>query len=227
MPQFVTDCIAAVAVLSVVSFAWIDESVEIRCSAWTCFCARRVGLIGVEKILRPPGSPPADPPADLDDLEALLAMLEALRAGEPRSVEYRFRRGDGELAWFRATVALIGESADGDLRIVGAVQDVTTQRRLEREVAARVGVTEALDGWRSLELSAADLLAGVARIMGFALGALWIRDGDQFAVHGVWHTARLAAGRTTAPGDGELTELEHHAAPGSRSCSSPAVSGRS
>ena len=49
------------------------------------------------------------------------------------------------------------------------MQDVTTQRRLEREVAARVVVTEALDGWRTLEDSGAELLAGLARVMGFAV----------------------------------------------------------
>jgi hypothetical protein len=52
------------------------------------------------------------------------------------------------------------------------VQDLTAQRRLEREVAARVAVTEALEGWRTLEDSAAELLAGLARVMGFVFGAL-------------------------------------------------------
>ena len=42
-----------------------------------------------------------------DDLEAVVATLEALTAGEPRSVEYRFRRDDGEVMLLRATVAVI------------------------------------------------------------------------------------------------------------------------
>lgn len=165
------------------SWEWTPATGEL---AWSENCFRLHGL-AVDAIV--PSTDFLVQHVHPDDLEALVAMLEALRAGEPRSVEYRFRRDDDELAWFRATVALIGESAEGNLRIIGSVQDVTTQRRLEREVAARVGVTEALDGWRTLELSAAELLAGIARIMGFVLGALWIRDGNHFAVQGVWHVA--------------------------------------
>jgi len=107
-----------------------------------------------------------------DDLGQVMATLEALTAGEPRSVEYRFRRDDGEVMLLRATVAVVCESDAGDLRIIGLVQDLTAQRRLEREVAARVAVTEALEGWRTLEDSAAELLAGLARVMGFVFGAL-------------------------------------------------------
>lgn len=124
-----------------------------------------------------------------DDLQTLVATLEALTAGEPRTVEYRFRRGDGEVVFLRATVALISESKAGDLRIIGSVQDLTTQRRLEREVAARVVVTEALDGWRSLQDSAPELLGGIARVMGFVFGALWARDGQSFALRAMWHAA--------------------------------------
>ena len=93
------------------------------------------------------------------------------------------------MVFLRATVAVISESEAGDLRIVGSVQDLTTQRRLEREVAARVAVTEALDGWRTLEDSAPEMLAGIARVMGFAFGALWARDEQSFAVRAMWHAA--------------------------------------
>ncbi len=124
-----------------------------------------------------------------DDLETVVATLEALSAGEPRSVEYRFRRDDSEVMFLRATVAVISKSEARDLRIIGSVQDVTTQRRLEREVAARVVVTEALDDWRTLEDSGAELVAGLARVMGFAMGALWARDHDGFAVRAMWHAA--------------------------------------
>jgi DNA-binding CsgD family transcriptional regulator len=124
-----------------------------------------------------------------DDLEQVMATLEALSAGEPHSVEYRFRRDDVEVILLRATVAVVSESEVGDLRIIGLVQDLTAQRRLEREVAARVVLTEALDGWRTLEDSGPELLAGLARVMGFAFGALWARDDDRFAVRAMWHAA--------------------------------------
>jgi PAS domain S-box-containing protein len=124
-----------------------------------------------------------------DDLGQVMASLEALTAGEPRSVEYRFRRDDGDVILLRATVAVLSESEAGDLRIIGLVQDLTAQRRLEREVAARVAVTEALEGWRTLEDSATELLAGLARVMGFVFGALWARDDESFAVRAMWHAA--------------------------------------
>jgi DNA-binding CsgD family transcriptional regulator len=124
-----------------------------------------------------------------DDLEQVIATLEALTAGEPRSVEYRFRRDDGEGILLRATVAMVSESEAGDLRIVGLVQDLTAQRRLEREVAARVAVTEALESWRTLDDSATALLAGLARAMGFVFGALWAHDDERFAVRAMWHAA--------------------------------------
>jgi PAS domain S-box-containing protein len=124
-----------------------------------------------------------------DDLEQVMATLEALTAGEPRSVEYRFRRNDGDVILLRATVAVVSESEARNLRIIGLVQDLTAQRRLEREVAARVAVTEALDGWRTLEDSATELLAGLARVMGFVFGALWTRDDESFAVRAMWHAA--------------------------------------
>lgn len=124
-----------------------------------------------------------------DDVATVAATLEALTVGEPRSVEYRFRRGDGEVVVLRATVAVFSESKAGDLRIVGSVQDLTIQRRLEREVAARVAVTEALDGWRTLEDSGPEMLGGIARVMGFAFGALWARDEQSFAVRAIWHAA--------------------------------------
>ena len=123
-----------------------------------------------------------------DDLDTVVATLDALSDGESRSVEYRFRRGDGEVVFLRATIALIAESTAGNLRIIGSVQDLTTQRRLERDVALRVVVTEVLDGWRSLQDSAPELLGGIARVMGFVFGALWVPDHQGFAVRAMWRT---------------------------------------
>ncbi len=124
-----------------------------------------------------------------DDLEMVIATLEALSGGEPRSVEYRFRRDDGEVVFLRATVAMISGSEASDRRIIGSVQDLTAQRRLEREVAARLALTDALEAWRTLEDGAPGVLAGVARVMGFPFGALWVRDDGSFAARAMWHAA--------------------------------------
>ncbi len=146
-----------------------------------------------------------------DDLEMVIATLKSLSSGEPRSVEYRFRRDDGDVVFLRATVAMIAESGAGDRRIIGSVQDLTAQRRLEREVAARLALTEALEAWRTLEDGAPGVLAGVARVMGFPFGALWARDGGSFAVRAMWHAASAeldwvaAASARWCPGPGSPT----------------------
>ena len=124
-----------------------------------------------------------------DDLGLVVSTLESLSAGVPRSVEYRFRRDDGQIVFLRATVALIAQSKAGDWRILGSVQDLTARRRLERELAARLAVTEALESWQAHEGGAGQVLAGLARAMEFSFGALWARQDDNFVVRAMWHAA--------------------------------------
>ena len=165
------------------SWEWTPATDQL---AWSDNMFRLYGL-GVGAILPSPGF--VVERVHPDDLELVSATLESLSGGEPRSVEYRFRRDDGEVVFLRATVAAICESEAGDRRIVGSVQDLTAQRRLEREVAARLALTDALEGWRSVEDGAPEVLAGVARVMGFPFGALWVRDDGSFAVRAMWHAA--------------------------------------
>lgn len=127
-----------------------------------------------------------------NDRRQVEAVLDLLTVGEHRSVDYRFRRDDGELVLLRATVAVVSEGDDGVPRILGLVQDLTAQRQLEREVATRIAVTEALERWRTLEDGATDLLAGIAREMELALAALWVPVGEGFAVRAVWNAASPA-----------------------------------
>ena len=74
----------------------------------------------------------------------------------------------------------------GERRVVGAVQDVTLQRRLERRLAAHVAVTQALDEWISLEQGAQGLLTRLAQAMELAFAALWVPDGPALAVRAMW-----------------------------------------
>lgn len=126
------------------------------------------------------------------DRERVEATLGALSAGEARGVEYRFCRGDGTVRVLRATVAVSEDVGVSHMRVVGSVQDVTEQRRLEREVAARIAVTEALEGWRFFSPGAEDLLAGLGSAMGFWLGAFWTMDEGSLAARALWHRASPA-----------------------------------
>ncbi|MEA2383103.1 MAG: hypothetical protein QOH72_3074 [Solirubrobacteraceae bacterium] len=112
-------------------------------------------------------------PADRTRVED---TLSALAAGERREVEYRIVRADRSVRWLRATVASI-EADAGPVQLVGSVQDVTLQRRLGREIAAHVAVTEALDAWESLDEGARTLIDRLAEALNFPFGALWVRDG--------------------------------------------------
>jgi PAS domain S-box-containing protein len=110
-------------------------------------------------------------PDDRPEIERAAAKFE--RSGETTSpLEYRFVRPDGEMRHLRSMHAVV-EGDDGHERVIGPVQDVTDQRRAEREIAARLAVSEAIAIWESLEQGAEALLSGVSRAMDFEAGVLW------------------------------------------------------
>ena len=115
-----------------------------------------------------------------DDRLFVEASLAELAAGRPVEIEYRWLTEDGGVRFLRATVAIVEETAGLAMRIVGSVQDVTTQRQLERETSVRLAASGALDGWQSFEEGAGALLAGIAQAMGFVLGAVWVWEVDGF-----------------------------------------------
>ena len=121
-----------------------------------------------------------------EDRQRVVEMFAALPAGEPLENEHRIIRADGALRFFRVTVALV-EREGGATRIVGSVRDVTVQRGLERENAARLAATEALDAWESFDPGARDLLGRVGEAMGFALGTFWVPEGDELGARAIWH----------------------------------------
>ena len=124
-------------------------------------------------------------PADREHVaDALTAMADG--TFDDRTVEYRIIHDDGRVHALVARVIACGEDDSGARRIVGAVQDVTLQRRLERRLAAHLAVTQALDEWVSLEQGAQGLLARLAQAMELAFAALWVPDGPALAVRAMW-----------------------------------------
>lgn len=116
--------------------------------------------------------------------DAMMAM--AVGAFDTEALEYRIIFDGGRVVILRSTVAAHVDDVSGSRRIVGAVQDVTMQRRLDRKLAAHVAVTQALGEWTSLEQGAQGLLARLAQAMELAFAALWIPDGPVLALRAMW-----------------------------------------
>ena len=149
-----------------------------------------------------------------DDRPRIEELLRTLRAEGPddRSVEYRIVHDDGAVRTLRATVAMAAGAAHGDpVRLVGLIQDVTLARRLDRQLAAHVAVTQALDEWASLETGAKGLLAGLANALELPFATFWVPDGSDLVARVVWHlpsTALETVAETTRgwrPGLGSAT----------------------
>ncbi|MEJ7785023.1 MAG: PAS domain-containing protein [Solirubrobacteraceae bacterium] len=124
-----------------------------------------------------------------DDRSRVEESLRAMVAEEfyYRDLEYRIVRADGAIRLLRATVATVHDQDSGRRRIVGSVQDVTLQRGADRQLAAHVAVTYALDAWTSFETGAADLLVRLAAAMELAFAALWLPDGETLVARAIWH----------------------------------------
>jgi len=121
--------------------------------------------------------------------QTLRAMLDDAYSGD--ELEYRIVGEDGVTRSLRMTVATLFDGERAVRRIVGSVQDVTAQRRLDRQLAAHVAVTRSLDDWPSLEHGAVGLLRRMAAAMEVPFGAFWIAEGSTLAARFIWHAPSL------------------------------------
>ena len=127
-----------------------------------------------------------------DDREQVERNIEAARReGELPPMDLRIVLPDGTLRHLRATGGLEGKEHGGPRRLVGVMQDVTEQRRAEREIAAHLAVSEALSGWASLEQGGERLLRQLGASLDFAVGALWLPQGDVLVPCIFWHTKSI------------------------------------
>lgn len=139
--------------------------------------------------------PALDPIRELihpDDRARMRATIEQLlTTGEPRAAEYRIVLAQRGLRYLRATVAVV-ERRDGiPWRLVGSVQDVTDQRRAEREVAAHLAIAHALTDWRSFDASSTGLVRSLAEAIDFDAGVIWVRRDDVLEPRAYWHAATV------------------------------------
>ncbi|MDQ5941689.1 MAG: hypothetical protein QG572_502, partial [Pseudomonadota bacterium] len=71
-----------------------------------------------------------------DDRSKLdLTLQQHYRDRQPYHVEYRFRKGDGEWAWFRSHGQGVWSDDGKIIRLVGSISDISAQRESELKVA--------------------------------------------------------------------------------------------
>ena len=122
-----------------------------------------------------------------DDRQRLQRAGERLRRGARMSpLEFRTLQADGP-RWLLLTATDVQRPGDGPELVFGILRDVTDQRRAEREVGARIAVSDALAGWESLERGAIGLLRGLAEALGFVAATLWLARDEALVAGAVWH----------------------------------------
>jgi DNA-binding CsgD family transcriptional regulator len=113
-------------------------------------------------------------------------VTELEAAGIVRTLEYRIVRSDDSIRHLRVTVSVVEHDGGRVQQIVGSVHDITDRRSADRTIAARIAISEALDGWTSLEASAQDLLAALGEAMDFVFGALMLLEDDRLVARATW-----------------------------------------
>jgi PAS domain S-box-containing protein len=127
-----------------------------------------------------------------DDRERIERGIDDARdAADLPPWEYRLIRADGAVRHFHSRRAVVEERDGRPRRMVGTTQDITDRRRAEREIAARLAVTDALAEWGSMDTGGERLLRGLAEAMDLALGALWVPQGDVLVARVAWRPQEL------------------------------------
>ena len=109
-----------------------------------------------------------------------------LRERIPSPLDFRVISPKGGIRHLRSTVTAVDRDGPHPLLIVGSVQDLTAERRAEREIASRIAATSALAAWESFEQGMEGLLRGLVGALGARAGAAWLPDGDVLVAKVFW-----------------------------------------
>ena len=109
-----------------------------------------------------------------------------LRERIPSPLDFRVISPKGGIRHLRSTVTAVERDGSHPLLIVGSVQDLTAERRAEREIASRIAATSALAAWESFEQGMEGLLSGLVGALGARAGAAWLPDGDALVAKVFW-----------------------------------------
>ncbi len=123
-------------------------------------------------------------PDDRDRVTAAVALL--LNAGGVEVLEYRVVHPDTVVRNFRASVGLYEDHGE-QIRLIGVVQDVTSEHHAARKLDAHVAVAAALDQWQDFERGGVALVAGLCEALDLCFGVLWLRQEGALTHRLSWH----------------------------------------
>ena len=115
------------------------------------------------------------------DVEDLLAGTRQLLAGEATrfQAEQRYLHADGYAGWALVSVSLMSDSNGRPLYYVLGIDDIITRQKVERLRAIPVAVTRMLADATALEDAPRGILQRLCEDLGWEVGQLWIRDGEE------------------------------------------------
>lgn len=168
-------------VAKVGTWQWSPETGELR---WSDNLFR---LHGLEPGEVTPGRRAVLEMAHPDDVARVEHWAECVRRGQvPAPIDFRVILRTGEVRYLRSTVAAVDHDRPDPPLMVGSVQDLTAERRAEREIASRFAVTSALAVWQTFEQGMTGLLRELAGAIGARAGSAWLPDGDVLAARVFW-----------------------------------------
>jgi PAS domain S-box-containing protein len=132
-----------------------------------------------------------------EERSAVIANLNAvLRSADTLwTAEYRFLRTDGSYAHALNRGYVVRDGDGSPRRMIGAMIDMTDRRQADRQRAAQLAVTIALDESVSLGEAIPTILRVIGELNGWAFGSLWLVDGHQkiLRADATWHSSAVDA----------------------------------
>jgi PAS domain S-box-containing protein len=121
-----------------------------------------------------------------EDIKKVISQQHIFFEGKPLSIEYRIRRKNGEVRWLLDHMSsLPNESAEGEIKILGAVEDITERKKAELVLAENETKLKEAERNANLGYYEIDTLSGKTiwsdetyRIFGLKLGEYDPNVGD-------------------------------------------------
>jgi PAS domain S-box-containing protein len=116
-----------------------------------------------------------------DDLEADLAQMAKLLAGEIRAfqMEKRLLRKDGRVVWIRLNSALVRDAQGAPLHFIGQLEDITERKRASEELRVALEVAQAANQAKGsfLDMMSHELRTPLQAVLGYSEFLLERQDG--------------------------------------------------
>jgi PAS domain S-box-containing protein len=137
-----------------------------------------------------------------EERTAVMANLNAVLQSTENlwTAEYRFLRADGTYAHALNRGYVVRDGNGSPRRMIGAMIDTTDRREADRQRAAQLAVTIALDESVSLGEAMPTILRVICELNEWAFGSLWLVDNHQkiLRADATWHSPAINAEELTA-----------------------------